>query len=117
MSNLFTATEAYYDNHPDEIKAFLALWQRGVDLWNENQEEIIRTYPQHFSVESDEDVAWMIEFMNDPENDWFVESVYLTEEWIEAERKIWDFMSNLNEDNENYLSPDFEQPRFEVVAP
>ncbi len=117
MSNLFTATEEYYDNHPDEIKAFLELWQEGVDLWNANQEEIISTYPQHFAVESDEDIAWMIEFMNDPARDWFVESVYLDEAWIEAERKIWDFMSNLNEENDNYLPPDFEQPRFEIVAP
>ena len=116
MSNLFTATEAYFDAHPREIKAFLSLWQRGVDLWNSNQEEIIRSYPQHFAVEEEEDVQWIIDFMAVPGNDWFVESVYLTDEWIEAERKIWDFMTNLNPDNDNYLEPGFEQPRFEAVA-
>lgn len=117
MSNLFTATEAYYDTHPDEIEAFLALWQRGVDLWNENQEDIIRAYPQHFAVEEEEDIAWMIEFMNEPANDWFVESVYLTEDWVEAERAIWDFMTELHPDNPNTLASGFDQPRFEIVEP
>lgn len=117
MSNLFTATEEYYDSHPDEIKAFLALWQRGVDLWQENKADIIRAYPQHFAVEDEADIAWMIEFMSEPGSDWFVDSVYLDAEWIEAERAIWDFMTNLNPENDNYLPPDFAQPRFEVVNP
>ena len=117
MSNLFTATAEYYDSHPDETKAFLALWQRGVDLWNANQEEIIRAYPQHFAVEEEEDIAWMIDFMAVPGNDWFVESVYLDADWVEAERAIWDFMTELNPDNDNYLEPGFDQPRFEVVEP
>jgi hypothetical protein len=43
--------------------------------------------------------------------------VYLTEEWIESERAIWDFMTELHEDNQNRLEPGFEQPRFEAVAP
>ncbi len=116
MSNLFTATEAYFDSHPREIKAFLALWQEGIDLWNANQEEIISSYPQHFAVEDQADIDWMIEFMNEPANDWFVESVYLDEAWVEAERKIWDFMTELNPDNDNYLEPGFEQPRLEIVT-
>jgi hypothetical protein len=48
-------------------------------------------------------------------NDWFVDSVYFTDEWVEAERKIWDFMTELNPENENYLPPGFPQPRFEVI--
>jgi len=115
MSNLFTATEEFYESHPDEIAAFLDLWQRGIDLWEENQAEIISTYPQHFSVESDEDVAFIQEFMAGP-NDWFVDSVYLTEEWVEAEKNIWQFMTELNPENQNRIAPDFEEPRFEVVA-
>jgi hypothetical protein len=51
------------------------------------------------------------------ENDWFVEDVYLTEEWIEAEKAIWDFMVDLDEGNQNKLNPDFPDPRFEVIEP
>ncbi len=114
MSNLFTATEEFYDAHPDEMAAFLDLWQRGIEAWEQNQAEIISTYPQHFSVEEEADVAFIQEFMAGP-NDWFVDSVYFTDEWVEAERKIWDFMTELNPENENYLPPGFPQPRFEVI--
>lgn len=116
MSNLFTATEEYFDSHPEEVKAFLALWQRGIELWEENKKEIIETYPQHFSVEEEADVQWIAEFM-EGENDWFVDSVYLDQEWIDEEVKIFDFMTKLHPDNPNKLPEDFEQPRFEVVEP
>lgn len=116
LSNLFTATEEYYDAHPEEVSAFLALWERGLELWEQNREEIIETYPQHFSVEEEEDVQWITEFMSG-EGDWFVDSVYLDEEWIEAETQIYDFMTSLHDDNPNKLPDDFPQPRFEVVEP
>lgn len=116
MSNLFTATEEWYDSHPTEVKAFLALWQEGVDLWNANQAQIIETYPQHFSVESAEDTEWMIGFM-EGDSDWFVESVYLTDAWVEAEVAVYDLMVKLHEDNPNGLPADYGQPRFESVAP
>lgn len=116
MSNLFTATEEYFDSHPDEVKAFLALWERGIGLWEENQATIIADYPQHFAVEEEEDVAFIQDFMKG-DSDWFVDTVYLDEEWVEAETKIWDFMTELNPENQNYLEPGFSQPRFEIVAP
>jgi hypothetical protein len=116
MSNLFTATEEFYDAHPEAAAAFLVLWQRGIDAWFDPaiQAEIIETYPQHFSVEEPEDVAFIQDFMSG-EGNWFVDSVYLTEEWVESERAIWDFMTELNPENQNYLEPGFEQPRFEVI--
>ncbi len=114
MSNLFTATEEWYDAHPVEASAFLDLWQRGVDLWNANQEEVIRTYPQHFAVEADEDVEWMIEFMAG-ESDWFVESVYLDEAWVEAEVLIYDLMTKLDPENPNSLPADYPAPRFDII--
>ncbi len=117
MSNLFTATEAFYDANPEAAAAFLVLWQRGIDAWAdpETQAEIISTYPQHFSVEAEEDVAFIQEFMSGDGN-WFVDTVYLTEDWIEAEKQIWQFMIDLHPDNQNRLEPDFEDPRFEAIA-
>lgn len=116
MSNLFTATEEWFDAHPEEALAFLELWQLGVDLWNDNQEEVIRTYPQHFAVEADEDVEWMIDFMSG-ESDWFVESVYLDQAWVDAEVAIYDLMTKLPAENPNSLPADYPAPRFEIVSP
>jgi hypothetical protein len=116
MSNLFTATAEFYDANPEAIEAFLVLWQRGIELWEQNKAEIIETYPQHFAVEEDEDIAFIQDFMSG-DNDWFVDSVYLTDEWIESETKIWQYMTELNPDNQNYLDPGFSEPRFEAIAP
>lgn len=117
MSNLFTSTEEFYEANPEAAADFLLLWQRGVDDWRDPviQEQIIRTYPQHFAVEEEEDVQFIIDFMATPGNDWFVESVYFTDEWVEAERKIWDFMTELHPDNVNKLDEGFPQPRMEVI--
>ncbi|MGH8951166.1 MAG: ABC transporter substrate-binding protein [Acidimicrobiia bacterium] len=117
MSNLFTSTAEFYDANPEAAQAFLALWESGIQEWADPaiQAEIISTYPQHFAVEAEEDIAFIQEFMAG-ENDWFVDTVYLTEDWIEAERAIWDFMVDLHPDNQNKLEEGFPQPRFEAVA-
>ena len=116
MSNLFTATEGWYDAHVPEARAFLALWERGIVLWNENTADIVAAYPQHFAVEEQEDIDFTVSFMQG-DNDWFVESVYLDQDWIDAEVKIWDLMKTLHEDNPNKLDSDAPSPRFEVLAP
>lgn len=119
LSNLFTATKEFADANPEALDAFLVLWQRGIDAWSdpEIQAEIIETYPQHFAVEEPEDIAFIQEYMSGDGN-WFVDSVYLeSQEWIDSEQAIWDFMSNLNPENENYLDPDFDRPEFIVTEP
>jgi hypothetical protein len=117
MSNLFTATEEWYDAHIPEAQAFLALWQIGIELWDANTAEIVEIYPQHFAVESEEDIEWMTGFM-EGDNDWFVESVYLdSEEWIANETAIYDFMTELDPENPNVLPADYPAPRFELLTP
>jgi hypothetical protein len=91
MSNLFVATKEWYDAHPEQAASFLELWERGLQLWEENKEEIIGLYPQHFAVETEEDTEFMIDFMSG-ENDWFADSVYMDEAWIEEEKKLYDYM-------------------------
>ena len=115
MSNLFTATEEWYDGHEAEAQAFLALWERGIELWADNVEDIVRAYPQHFAVEDDADVDFMVEFMQG-ENDWFVDTVYLDQEWVDAEVEIWELMKTLTPDNPNVLNADAPTPRFEVLG-
>jgi len=111
MSNLFVATEEWYDAHPDQAAAFLQLWERGLQLWEENKEEIIGLYPQHFAVEQEEDTDYIIDFLSG-ENDWFADSVYMDEAWIEEERKLYDYMIE-----SGWMEEGTEIPRFEAVAP
>lgn len=90
MSNVFTAEAEWYNSHPYEVQFFLALWEEGLRLWQENKAEIIEKYPQHFSVEAPEDIEYMQQYLE--EHDWFVDTVYLDEEWIEGELGLYDLM-------------------------
>ena len=111
MTNLFVAREEWYDEHPDRAAAFLEPWEEGVQLWHENQEEIINLYPQHFSVEAEEDIDWMVDFMAG-DQDWWVDSVFMEEVWIEEETKFYDLMVETG-----WMTQDTEIPRFEAIAP
>jgi ABC-type nitrate/sulfonate/bicarbonate transport system substrate-binding protein len=108
--NNFVARAEWFDSHPNEVEFFLALWERGIQEWAENQAEIIRTYPQHFSVEDEADVEFAVQYMQD--YDFFVPTVYFDEQWVEDETAIYDLMKSTG-----WMDPDAETPRFEVVPP
>lgn len=114
LGNNFTATEAWYNANPDLAVKFLDLWQQGIDLFKEQKADVVRKYPQHFSVESEEDIDYIINFMSG-DNDWFVDTVSMEQDWIPVETEIWNLMKDLNPENANYLPADAPTPRFEAV--
>jgi ABC-type nitrate/sulfonate/bicarbonate transport system substrate-binding protein len=114
--NNFVATQEWYDAHPDLAAKFIALWQTGVDMWKEQKADVVRKYPQHFSVETPEDVDYMTQFVSG-DNDWFADKIALDKDWIANETQIWDLQKKLNPDNANYLAPDAPTPRFEAINP
>jgi ABC-type nitrate/sulfonate/bicarbonate transport system substrate-binding protein len=109
MINIFMAPTDWYDSHPDEVAFFLELWQRGIEEWQANQNEIIESYPQHFAVEKPEEIQFMKDYLAD--HDWFVESIYFDEAWVESESKIFPMLSDAG------LSESEEVPRFDIVEP
>jgi ABC-type nitrate/sulfonate/bicarbonate transport system substrate-binding protein len=116
LGNNFIATEQWYNANPDLAAKFLDLWQQGIDMWQSQKAEMIRKYPQHFSVESDEDINYLIDYMSG-ENDWFVDKVAMDKDWIPGETAIWELMKKLHPDNPNYLAADAPKPRFEAITP
>jgi ABC-type nitrate/sulfonate/bicarbonate transport system substrate-binding protein len=110
MSNVFTAEKEWYDTHPYEVQFFLALWEEGIKLWQQDKQEIISTYPQHFAVESEEDIAFIQTYMD--EQDWFVDSVYLTDEWVAGETGLFELMQSTG-----FMEAEAEYPEFDVVVP
>jgi ABC-type phosphate/phosphonate transport system substrate-binding protein len=108
--NIFAAEKEWYDAHPYEVQFFLALWEEGIRQWQENKTEIIATYPEHFSVEEPEDVEFIQQYLED--HDWFVETVYLTDEWVQGEVGMFDLMKETG-----FMEQDAEYPEFDVVAP
>ena len=81
MGNIFTATEKWYDANRGRPRPSWPSGRRASRSGAQNQATIIKTYPQHFAVEEDEDVKAMQDYL--AEHDWFVDTVYLDDEWID----------------------------------
>ncbi|MGH9246772.1 MAG: ABC transporter substrate-binding protein [Acidimicrobiales bacterium] len=107
MINIFMAPTEWYDDHPDEVAFFLSMWERGIQEWQANQDAIIESYPQHFAVESPEEIQFIKDYL--AAHDWFVESVYLDEAWVETESSIFPMLVEAG------LSETEESPRFDVA--
>jgi ABC-type nitrate/sulfonate/bicarbonate transport system substrate-binding protein len=111
MSNLFVATQEWYEAHPDQAAAFLELWDHGLRMWEESKAEIVGIYPQHFGVETEEDIEWIVDYVEGP-NDWFADTAYMSEAWIAEETKIYDYMIE-----SGLMDAGTAIPRFEAVSP
>jgi ABC-type nitrate/sulfonate/bicarbonate transport system substrate-binding protein len=107
MINIFMAPTDWYEAHPDEVAFFLALWQRGIEEWQANQDTIIESYPQHFAVETPEEISFMKDYLS--AHDWFVGSVYLDDSWVETESEIFPMLAEAG------ASDSDEAPTFDVV--
>ncbi|HEX6843902.1 MAG TPA: PhnD/SsuA/transferrin family substrate-binding protein [Actinomycetota bacterium] len=107
MINIFMAPTEWYDSHPEEVAFFLELWDRGIQEWQGNQDAIIESYPQHFAVETPEEIQFMKDYL--AAHDWFVETIYMDDAWVETESKIFPML------NDAGLSDSAEAPRFDVV--
>lgn len=107
MINIFLAREDWYDDHPEEVAFFLALWDRGLKEWAANRDDIIASYPQHFAAEGDDQVAWIQDYLS--KHDWFAKGIYLTDEWVASESELFDLLEKAG------LSETSEPPRFDVV--
>jgi ABC-type nitrate/sulfonate/bicarbonate transport system substrate-binding protein len=83
-TNTFVAQTDYFNKNPKVIQFFLDMWQEGLDAWQKNREDIIKSYPQHFSIENDDEVAYLVKWMNDG-HDWFVDKIALDDDWIKQE--------------------------------
>ena len=58
----------------------------------------------------------MVEFMQG-DNDWFVDTIYLDQDWVDAEVQIYELMKKLTQTTRTRLMPDAGLPRFEVLTP
>ena len=107
--NNFVARKDWFDSHPNEV-AFLALWERGIQEWAEHKDGTIRTYPQHFAVEDEADVDFAVEFME--QHDFFTDTVYLDQEWVDNETAVYDLMKETG-----WMNSGRGGPEFQVVEP
>lgn len=106
MSNVFAAPSEWVESNPDEVAFFLEVWDRGLQEWQDNKAEIIGRYPQHFSATTPEQETFILDWVEN-RFDWFEDSVYLDQEWVDGESLFYDLMFD-----SGYLDEGDELPTF-----
>jgi len=104
-SNNFVARKEWFDEHPEEVAFFLDVWQEGMDEWTKNSDQIIADYPEDFAIQSPEDEKFMQDYVKNVFN-FQQESVYLTPEWIENERGVFDLVQAAGIIEEDQVFPE-----------
>ena len=77
----------------DAVDALLGLWDVGLQNWASQKERLVADYPHLLSVQSDEDITWMTDYLKT--HDWMLTSVYLTQEDSEIQTGIFARMQSL----------------------
>jgi ABC-type nitrate/sulfonate/bicarbonate transport system substrate-binding protein len=108
--NVFVAREDWFRDHPKEAEFFLSVWERGIQEWNEHRDEIIAAYPQDFAAQNKDDEKWIGNYLDD--HNWFMDSVYLDDEWIAGENQVFDLLKETG-----FMEKEQEPPPFEAVGP
>jgi ABC-type nitrate/sulfonate/bicarbonate transport system substrate-binding protein len=110
-TNVFVAREAWVEKNPEEAAFLLALWERGLQEYQQHRDEIIATYPEDFGVTTPEEQAFLIDWL-DNRYDWYVDSVYLTDQWVSEEQEVFELMRETG-----FMEEDAADPVFTVVEP
>lgn len=105
MINVFLAGREWAEGNPEKVEFFLDVWQRGLEEWDRNKAEIIETYPQHFAVESPEDVAFVQDYVND--HDWFVSDIRFDQPWVDGESEVFPLLKDTGFMKEDQALPVF----------
>lgn len=107
MINVFLAGRQWAEENPDKVEFFLDVWQRGLEEWAANKEEIIQAYPQHFAVEAPEDVAFVQDYVAD--HDWFVDNIRFDQPWVDGESQIFTLLKDTG-----FMDADQALPQFRI---
>ena len=113
--NVFLARREWFDAHPEEVDFFLAMWEEALQAWRGNKTEIIDRYPEEFgldpeSADFEAERTAMHQFLL--EHDWLPDSVYLDQEWIATESRVFDLMRE-----NGFMPDDLPNPTFVAVPP
>lgn len=111
QTNVFVARESWVEKNEEEAAFLIALWDRGIQEWQENRDEIIAAYPEDFAVRTPEEMAFLQDWL-DNKFDWFVPTAYLDDSWVEGEKEVFDLMRETG-----FIEEDVEEPSFTTLEP
>ena len=93
VADAFIVDQQWLAQNRDAVEALLGLWDVGLQNWALQKQQLVADYPHLLSVQSDEDIAWMTDYVRT--HDWVLPSVYLTQEDSEIQTGIFARMQSL----------------------
>ncbi len=111
QNNVFVARESWVEQNEEEAAFLIALWDRGIQEWQEHRDEIIAAYPEDFAVRTPEEMAFLQNWL-DTKFDWFVPTAYIDEEYVEGEKEVFELMRQTG-----FMEEDVEDPGFTTLEP
>ena len=111
QTNVFVARKAWVEKNEEEAAFLIKLWDRGIQEWQDNRDEIIKAYPEDFAVRNDKEFAFLTDWL-DNKFDWFVPTTYLDDDWVKGEQEVFDLMKETG-----FIEKDVEEPSFTTLEP
>jgi ABC-type nitrate/sulfonate/bicarbonate transport system substrate-binding protein len=111
QTNVFAAKQAWVEANPREAAFMLEVWERALQEWRDHRDEIIDRYPEQFGVQSPEDAEFIKDWL-DNTYDWYEETVYIDDQWIEGETQVFDLMKETG-----FIEQDTPDPEFVPITP
>jgi len=93
VAEAFVVDKQWLAQNRDAVEALLGLWDVGLQNWAQQKEALIAGYPHLLSVQSDEQIAWMTDYVKT--HDWVLPSIYLTQQDSEIQTSIFARMQSL----------------------
>ena len=93
IAEAFVVDKQWLDENREAVEALLGLWEVGVQNWASGKDQLIASYPHLLSVQSDEEINWMTDYMT--AHDWVIPSVYLTQEDSKIQADIFARMHSI----------------------
>ena len=78
VADAFLADREWLAVNREAVDALLGMWEVGLQHWASNKEQLIENYPHLLSVQTDDEIAWMTDYVQ--ARDWVSPSVHLTQE-------------------------------------
>ena len=78
MADALVVAKRWHDNNPEGVAALQGMWDEGLRAWKADTARHIREYPHLLSVQTDDEIAWMVDYLTD--HDWVYPAAYLTAE-------------------------------------
>lgn len=93
VAEAFVADRRWVAQNREAVEALLGLWDVGLKNWAAQKELLIAGYPHLLSVQTDEEIAWVTEYVQT--HDWVLPSVYLTPQDAELQSGIFARLQDL----------------------